>query len=235
MPVKKETMTKKKEKVKEDTETAKPKAAAKKSGYSVPVYSLLGNAAGSLDLPKEIFGAKVNSALLAQAVRVYSTNERSHHAHTKTRGEVSTSTAKIWRQKGTGRARHGARSAPIFVGGGVALGPRKRDVRLDMPQKMRAKALVSALADKFASQQVLGVSGLEKATGKTNEMAKLVGKISPRGALFVSDKPGNVTRAVKNLKSVEFLTADQLNAYEVISCKNLVLTKEAVAKLQERL
>src|SRR3989344_1873864 len=99
-------------------------------------------------LPKEIFGQEVNTKLLAQAMRVYMTNLKKFTASTKTRGEVRGSTAKIYRQKGTGRARHGAITAPIFVGGGIVFGPKPRKVVLDLPKKMKKAALLAALSDK---------------------------------------------------------------------------------------
>src|SRR3989338_11409930 len=146
------------------------------SSLSIPVYSLAGKETGVLALPKEIFAAKVSKSLLAQAVRVYATNQKSLLASTKTRGEVEGSTAKIYRQKGTGRARHGAIRAPIFVGGGITFGPKPRKVRLILPQKMKKAALIAALSVKLADKNVIGLSGLDKASGKTKEMAKLIEK-----------------------------------------------------------
>ena len=122
------------------TSGGKKVAIPKVSGLSVPVYSLLGKASGTYSLPKEIFGKEVNKKLLAQAMRVYMTNEKSFLGKTKTRGEVEGSSVKIFRQKGTGRARHGSVRAPIFVGGGIVFGPQVRKVRLNMPQKMKRAA-----------------------------------------------------------------------------------------------
>src|SRR3989344_7204583 len=120
---------------------------AKKSGsLTVPVYEISGKEKGSLSLPKEAFSVDVNKALLAQAVRVYQSNQRQGTASTKTRGEVVGSTRKIYRQKGTGRARHGDIKAPIFVGGGVAHGPKSANYRKSISQKMRRIALLGALS-----------------------------------------------------------------------------------------
>jgi large subunit ribosomal protein L4 len=94
------------------------------SSLSVSTFTLKGPATTSLSLPKELFGAKINTALLSQALRIYMNNLKSHNSHTKTRSEISLTTKKVYRQKGTGGARHGAKSAPIFVGGGIALGPK---------------------------------------------------------------------------------------------------------------
>lgn len=209
------------------------------SVLSVPVYSLAGRTSGTLALPKEIFGQKVNKALLAQAVRVYATNQKSLTGSTKTRGEVEGSTAKIYRQKGTGRARHGAIRAPIFVGGGIALGPKPRKVRLDLSKKMKKAALFAAFASKTQDKKIIALSGLEKASGKTKEIVKLLEKLKamPAGrqvksALFVTgDKQGNATRAVRNIQGINILPVNMINAYEVIKHDKLILTKEAVEKL----
>lgn len=202
---------------------------------SIPVYSLAGRAAGTLSLPKEIFGAKVNEKLLAQAVRVYMTNQKNLTASTKTRGEVRGSTAKIYRQKGTGRARHGAIRAPIFVGGGIVFGPKPRKVRLDLPKKMKRAALLSALSSKAGNKEILGLSGIKRATGKTKEIAKLLNKISGgKSTLIVTgEKTDNVVRATRNIPGVSTLPANLINAYEILKHDFLVVTKEAVERLKK--
>ncbi len=200
---------------------------------SVPVYSLTGRAAGTMNLPKEIFGQEVNKKLLAQALRVYMTNQKNFTASTKTRGEVRGSTAKVWRQKGTGRARHGARTAPIFRGGGITFGPHPRKVRLNLPQKMKKSALLSALSSKMADKEIMGISGLEKASGKTKEVVKLLEKLAIKNALFVTDKKiDHIVRAVRNIPKVSVQTVNMLNAYEILKHQILMFSKEAVQKLK---
>jgi len=245
MPVKKEIS--KKSTAKRLPSTAKTER--KSTGLSVPVYSLTGRAAGTLTLPKEIFGAKVNKNLLSQAMRVYMTNQKTLFASTKTRGEVEGSTAKIYRQKGTGRARHGAIRAPIFIGGGITFGPKPRKIRLDLPKKMKKAALFSALAAKMADKNIVGLSGIEKASGKTKEMAKFMEKLlavsySPsvansqqpkaKSLLIVTEgKLDNVVRAVRNIPGINVLPTNLLNAYEVLRHDVLVLTKNAIGKLSK--
>ncbi|MBI2196278.1 50S ribosomal protein L4 [Candidatus Daviesbacteria bacterium] len=217
---------------------------AKRSSLSVPVYSLAGRASGTLTLPKEIFGQKVNKKLLSQALRVYITNQKSLNASTKTRGEVEGSTAKIYRQKGTGRARHGAIRAPIFVGGGIVFGPKPRKVRLELPQRMKKAALVSAFSAKMSDKQVIGLSGLEKASGKTKEMSGLMSSVVSRqssdkkqkqtSALIITgEKQDNVVRAVRNIPGVDISPVNLINAYEVVKHSLLLVTKEAVEKLSK--
>ena len=158
----------------------KPVAKTVKSPVSkltVSVYGMDGKSSGTVTLPKEIFGEVVNKKLLAQAVRVYMANKRQGNASTKTRGEVEGSTRKIYRQKGTGNARHGSIRAPIFVKGGIVHGPKPRDFGLDLSKKMRRKALFSALSAKLQDGDVKVVSGFEKMTPKTKQFVSVLGKI----------------------------------------------------------
>ncbi len=150
----------------------------KQTGLKLSVYGTSGRSAETISLPKEIFEAKINSDLMAQAVRVYLANQRGGTVRTKSRGEVKISTKKIYRQKGTGRARHGAASAPIFVGGGIAFGPKPRDYSLKLPQKAKRAALFSALSAKLKDGAIIVVSGLEKLEPKTKNMADVINKLS---------------------------------------------------------
>lgn len=224
--------TSKTEKVEAKIAMTKP-VAKKTVNLTVPVYTLLGKESGTMSLPKEIFGQKASKSLLAQVVRVYTTNQKNFTGKTKTRGEIEASKAKIYRQKGTGRARHGAISAPIFVGGGIVFGPRPRNVRLELPKKMKKAALLAALTDKAQDSGVFGLSGLEKATGKTKEMAILTKALKLKTALIVTgEKQDNVVRAVSNIHGIDVLPVNLINAFEVLKHQTLLLTKEAVEKLE---
>ncbi len=249
--VKKETTTlaSSESKVKAAPKTIKVEAAAevkpikasvkKTGGLAVTTYSLLGKESGSFDLPKEIFGVEVNKKLLSQALRVYQNNQKGHYANTKTRGQVEGSTRKIYAQKGTGRARHGGVRAPIFVGGGIALGPKTRNTIMDLPQKMKRAALVSALSQKTSESAISALTGVDKATGKTKEFVLFLKNFTESkvaNVLVVADKNlDTVSRAIKNMEKVNFVTAENLNVFEVIRHQSIVLTKEAVEALQQRL
>ncbi len=220
---------------KETTEKVTKVAAKKAEGLLVPVYNMTGVESGTLSLPEEVFGAKVNKTLLAQAVRVYTNNQKSHFANTKTRGQVQGSTRKIRTQKGTGGARHGALRAPIFVGGGIALGPKYRKVTLDLPKKMRKAALVAALSSKVSNGNLLGVTGVDTVSGKTKQIQEFVNKLAKNNLLLVTDKtPEKLERAVRNLPKVEAVAFDQLNIMQVLKFQTLMLTKEAAEKLESR-
>ncbi len=213
---------------------------AKSVGLNAPMFDVKGAKAGTFALPKEVFGVKVNNALMAQAVRVYLANQRVGSAVTQTRGEVTGSTKKIYRQKGTGGARHGGKRAPIFVKGGVAHGPKLRDYSLSMPQKMRKAALLSALSQRANDGDIKVLSGVTKIEGKTKNMHQLISKVTEdkkgkgRVLLVTSAAPKelpNVYRSARNIGNVEIVNAKLLNTYEVLKHKNLLFMKESVEVL----
>lgn len=224
------------------TKNLKPKiakqirATGKTSGFSLPVYSLAGTKKGTITLPKEVFGAKVNNKLMAQAVRVYLVNQRQGTASTKTRGEVRGSTRKIYRQKGTGRARHGAITAPIFVGGGITFGPRPRKFELKMSKQMRRKALLSALSQKLSEDRIRVVD-VNGASGKTKQIygmlkvLELINKKREGKILFVVSS-AETKRGVRNIESVEVSPATSMNTYVVLNNNHLVFAKEAIGELE---
>jgi large subunit ribosomal protein L4 len=213
----------------------------KETGLKLSVYDLKGVVAGSVTLPKEIFGVKINDSLMAQAVRVYLANQRRGTLSTKSRGEVAISTRKIYRQKGTGRARHGAASAPIFVGGGIAFGPKPRDFSMKLNQNMRRIALFSALSAKLKDGEIKIVSGLEKIEPKTKKMAGVVKKLELNGKgqqlLLVTPKAGtdfdNVSKAARNIKGVSVVSSNQLNTYAVLVNARILFMKDALDSLKE--
>ena len=205
---------------------------------TVDVYNTKGEKVSKMNLPKEIFQAKPNPVLMAQAVRVYLANQRQAPAKTKHRGDVAYSTRKIYKQKGTGRARHGARSAPIFVKGGVAHGPEgMQNYQLKLNQKMKKAALKSALTGKLKDKEIIILTGLEKLTGKTKEMAKTLRflktkilnlKDNKKFTLVLPEPLEKVIMAGRNISHLELLQAKQLNTYEVLKSGVLLLTKESV-------
>jgi large subunit ribosomal protein L4 len=205
---------------------------------SVDVYNLSGKVVGSMDLPGDIFGLKPNAALIAQAVRVYRANQRAGSASTLTRGEVTGSTRKIYRQKGTGRARHGGVRAPIFVKGGIAHGPKPTDFSRSMPQKMRRKALFSALSAKVADGSIKVVDGLEKIEPKTKIMVKALAALRgdakvKRTLVVVPTYTDNIIRAARNIPGVTYMSTQQLNTYETVKHTSIVFMKDAVAAMQK--
>ena len=141
-------------------------------------YDIKGTAGEKITLPREIFEVKVSPALLAQAVRSYLSNQRKASAKTKTRGDVQKTTAKMYKQKGTGRARHGSYAAPIFVGGGVAHGPAgNQNYKKVMPKKIARQAFLGALSNKAAQKDVWVLTGADKSNGKTADGSMMLEKM----------------------------------------------------------
>lgn len=210
----------------------------------VDVYGLTGQKSGQIVLPSDIFAAQIRQPLMTQAVRVYLSNQRKAKAKAKTRAEVSGSGKKIWRQKGTGRARHGDRYAPIFVGGGVAHGPTgKENYKLKMPKKMRQQALFSALTSKFRDGELIIVSGLTKIEPKTGKLVKTLGKLkinpsvdgkNPKILIILPKILENVSRAARNIEGVKLALVNALNPYEILNGGKLIFMKEAIEKLKEQ-
>lgn len=217
------------------------KELPKETGLELSVYDTQGKVMGSMNLPKEIFGVEINNPLVAQAVRVYLANQRRGTLKTKSRGEVKISTRKIYRQKGTGRARHGAASAPIFVGGGIAFGPRPRDFSLKLSQNMRRVALFSALSSKLKDGEIKIVSGLEKLEPKTKKMAEVVNNLQLTGKnqkiLLVTPKSGkdfeSVVKGARNIQGLRIIPSSLLNTYEILAHKNILFMKDAIETLRE--
>lgn len=203
------------------------------TGLTTDVIDSEGKKIGTITLSETYFGAKVNKQLIAQAVRVYLSNQREGSASTKTRGEVEGSTRKLYKQKGTGRARHGSIRAPIYVGGGIVFGPQPHSFRLDMPQKMKHQALTSALTSQYQNGNVAIVDGLDKLEPKTKVMAGVLAAITnAKSILLVVGQNGQtISRAARNIERVDILPVTQLNTYTVLSHGTIIFTKEAVKTL----
>lgn len=203
---------------------------------SLPVVGVDGKIKGHMSAPASLFGAKVNAQLLAQAVRVYLSNQREGSASTKTRGEVEGSTRKIYRQKGTGRARHGAIRAPIFVGGGIVFGPRPHSFRLELPKKMRRVALGSALSRRREEESLRIVDGLETVEPKTKVMVKTLESFNVKRPILMvlsGEGAGSIIRAARNIAGVDILDAKSLNTYMILAHQGIVMTRDAVKTLKE--
>jgi large subunit ribosomal protein L4 len=211
-------------------------AAAKNETVSIGIVDAQGKAKGKMQLPAALFAARINQQTIAQAVRVYQANQRAGGAATKTRGEVAGSTRKIYRQKGTGRARHGGIRAPIFVGGGIVFGPRPKNFNLQMPKKMKKSALAGALTSQFNQGNVIVVDGLESLEPKTRIMVKSLAAVGGNQGplLLITGKEADmVRRAARNIPIVDMLSPENLHVYAVMSHRKLVFTKGAVEALMK--
>lgn len=209
-----------------------------RTGLTIDVYDLKGKVVDQIALPKEIFGAKINNQLMAQAVRVYLANQRRGTVSTKTRGEVKGSTRKIYKQKGTGRARMGSIRSPIRVHGGLAHGPKPRDYSLKFPQKMKRASLISALSGKLKAGEIKIVKGLEKISPKTKVMASTIQNLGLNAKknkilLVLSQKLDNIKRAAGNIEGVNISLVKQLNTYEVLRNKTILFTRQTIEEMPQ--
>jgi len=206
------------------------------------IYNIKAEKVGESLLPKEIFDKEVSETLVNQAIRVYLMNQRSSYAKTKTRSDVSATRKKVWRQKGTGNARHGNRTAPIFVGGGVALGPDgQQNYSLKLNKKMRRLAIKGILT-KFAKEnRIIIIDKFKDLTPKTKEGIKLItGLKADNKVLSESKKIGiittkgltNVKRAFGNLSKITLLTTKSLNVYNLSNQNFLVLSQKTIKNLK---
>jgi large subunit ribosomal protein L4 len=196
------------------------------------VYDAKGKVVDEIHLPPEIFAVKVNPTLIAQSVRVYQANQRLGTHKTKTRAEVIGSTRKIYRQKGTGRARHGDIKAPIFVGGGVAHGPKPNDYSLALPKKMRRLALFGVLTNKLTGGKIKIIDDFEIAKPQTRQMMEILKNLQVSNVLLVlPEKIQNIILSARNIERVDVMDARLLNSYEVLKHQNILFMKEAIPVL----
>ncbi len=220
----------------------------KNNPFLVPVYSLSGRPlAKKLELNPEVFGINPNEKLVAQAVRVYLSRQRNAHPKTKSRGEIQGSRRKIWPQKGTGRARHGDRYAPIFVGGGVAHGPRgDRHWQLRLPKKMKKLAYFSVFSSYFADQKMLVVTGWQKLPQKTRQVEKKLASFlearkiaAAKLGIILADIPAEQWRGWRNLQMVaqwpvSFRRLENINIHWLLQQDYLFLNPAAVKSLNSQ-
>jgi large subunit ribosomal protein L4 len=210
------------------------------SPLRAPVYKGSGEPAGEIDLAEAVFGMKPHSAVLHEAVRwQLAGRHRGTHA-TLTRGMVSRSTRKLYRQKGTGRARHGGRGAPVFVGGGIAFGPQPRDYAYTLNKKVRRLAVRSALSARAAEGRIAVLDGLDLDTPKTKTLADALR--APRGSaaggsvLLVTAMPHEaVERSAANLTGVRVIAVPALNVHAILVADRIVFTRDGLQRLVEAL
>lgn len=209
---------------------------------TLDVYSMQGSKVGTVDVEDSIFNIEVNDALLYQMVNMQLANKRSGTASTKTRADVNGSGKKIYKQKGTGNARHGDAQAPEFVGGGVVFGPHPRDYSQDMPKKAKAKALCCALSQRFQEKAIIVIDDIalagetdEKKPCYTKRFSSALKSLDVNNALVVDCDNKVIKMAAHNLPKVKYLDVAGINVYDILKHGKLLVSKAALAKVQERL
>jgi large subunit ribosomal protein L4 len=196
----------------------------------VPVYNMAGKKVDDIDLPATVFEAKINRGLMHQALVRQMANARLGTHKAKGRSEVSRTTAKAYRQKGTGNARHGSRRAPIFVGGGVAHGPTPRKYTKKMPRQMRRAALRSALSVKAENGDVIVLDEVNFSSPKTKEMVALVDKVAGGNSALVllADRNENAEMSARNMDDVKTLRAGYLNIRDLLGYDKILMPLAAL-------
>ena len=200
----------------------------------IPVYSKEGEKIDNLQLDDKKFGGPIRKKLLRDAVIMYEANKRQGTASTKTKGEVAGGGRKPWTQKHTGRARAGSIRSPLWKGGGVSHGPKPRDYSFAIPKKARKLALYTALSAKARDNELVVIDDLNFDIPKTRQMVGILKalNIDNSSCLIVIPKANeNVWKSARNIPSVKVMTSAELNAYEVLRPKKVLLTKEALSSI----
>ena len=200
----------------------------------VAVYNMEGKEVGSMDLNDAVFGVEVNEHLVHMAVLQQLANNRQGTQKAKTRSEVRGGGRKPWRQKGTGHARQGSIRAPQWTGGGVVFAPVPRDYEVKMNKKERRAALKSALTSKVQDNKLVVVDSLTLAEAKTKEMQKVLTNLKADKALVITAADDqNVAISARNIADVQTATVNTMNVYDVMKHNTVVVTKDAVASIEE--
>ena len=201
---------------------------------NVKVFNMQGASVGEIALSDEVFGSEIHVSSMHAVVRAYMNAQRQGTQSARTRTEVRGGGRKIYRQKGTGNARHHGRRAPQFTHGGVVFAPKPRGYRISVPRKVRRLAMKSALSSKVNENNIVVFDALDIAAPKTKEMIKVLENIKVDNALVVlPEKDEIVERATGNIPGVKTTLVGTLNVYEILKYKTLILTQDAVAKIEE--
>ena len=201
----------------------------------IDVYDLTGVKTGTMTLNDAVFGAEYNEALIHQVVKAYLANQRQGTKSALTRSEVRGHAKKPWRQKGTGRARHGSTKGPQWRGGGVVFAPKPRDFSQKINKQMKRAAFISAISTKLAENNIIVVKDLKLEAPKTKLMQQVLDnlKINKSALLVVKGYDEVVDRASSNIPKVSMCDSDLLNVYQIVSTNKLIITQDAIKSIEE--
>jgi len=202
---------------------------------ALSVHNIKGENVGEVSLKDNIFSVKINKYLVHQAVKRHLANRRSGTASTKNRSAVRGGGAKPWKQKGTGRARAGTNSSPIWVGGGIVFGPSPRDYSFSLPKKMKIAALKSVLSDKLGNKEIIILDELSLKENKTSKMVEILKNLQAfKKPLIIIEKEDNgIVQAARNIKGTQVLPVSKINAYDLINHEKIIITKKALKQIEE--
>ena len=201
----------------------------------VALYNIEGNQVGEVELSENIFGAEVNVEAMHQVVRMLLANKRQGTQSTLTRAEVSGGGIKPWRQKGTGRARHGSIRSPQWRHGGTVFAPKPRSYRYSVPKKIKRIAMKSALTSKVNDNELIVIDQLAFEAPKTKLAATMLKnlKVDSKVLVVLAEKNENVERSLRNIEGVKTALVNTINVYDILKYDRFVITKEAVNKVEE--
>ncbi|MGV8154038.1 MAG: 50S ribosomal protein L4 [Alkaliphilus sp.] len=201
----------------------------------IAVYNISGEQVSEMELSENIFGAKINEHVLYEVVKNQLANKRQGTQSAKTRSEVRGGGRKPWKQKGTGRARHGTIRSPLWTGGGVVFAPKPRDYSYTIPKKIKRLALKSALSAKVTNNEMIILEDLSFDAPRTKDMVNILKNLGiKRKALIVmSEKDDMVIRSANNIPGVVTALANTINVYDILKYDNFIITKAAVEKVEE--
>jgi len=201
----------------------------------VDVFNMNGQKVGDINLSDDIFGVEVNEIAMHTAVVNMLANARQGTQSTKTKHEVRGGGKKPWRQKGTGRARQGSTRSAQWVGGGIVLGPKPRSYRYSVPKKVRRIALKSALTTKFTSNDIIVLDELNLDAIKTKVMAGVLSNLNVASTALIvtNDVNDNLVKSARNIQGVKTAAVNTINTYDILRYKKFIITKDAVAKVEE--
>ena len=198
------------------------------------LFNIEAKQVGEIQLNDNIFAAEVNADAMHQVVVALLANKRQGTQSAKTRAEVRGGGIKPWRQKGTGRARQGSIRAPQWIKGGVVFAPKPRDYRMSIPKSMRRVAMLSALTSKVQNDEMVVLDSLTLEAPKTKEVVKMLNAFNAKKTLIITAEVNeNVYKSARNIEGVTVMPVNNINVYDLLNCKTLMITKEAVNKIEE--
>jgi large subunit ribosomal protein L4 len=202
---------------------------------NVALYNISGKQVGEIELNENIFGTNVNVEAMHQVVKMYLANQRQGTQSALTRAEVSGGGIKPWRQKGTGRARHGSIRSPQWRHGGTVFAPKPRSYRYTVPKKIKRIAMQSALSSKVNSSSIVVLDELNFDAPKTKQVVSMLEnlKVDTKTLIVTADSNENVVKSARNIEGVKTAHVNTLNVYDILNCDKFIITAEAVKKVEE--
>lgn len=200
----------------------------------VALYNMDAQQVGELELGDAVFGANVNAEVMHQVVKMQLANKRQGNQSALTRAEVSGGGIKPWKQKGTGRARHGSIRSPQWTHGGIVFAPKPRDYSYTLPKKLKRVALKSALSSKVAGNEIIVLDELKLDAPKTKIIVEMLKKFDVKKTLIVVKESDEVIyKSVRNIEGAHVLPVNNLNVYDILKYEKFIITKDAAQRVEE--